>query len=134
MIINENRNNSKNLTQNDTLRWHGVYKQVSVSVAILSNFCVLSRVFKTIFSFVAFITAFIGEKLNTEKWPALASGQKYVTLPQRHIGRKSRNFYTTPVFSAPSEFHEDLWYSCIQLELLDYSVVKKLWHYAKSFR
>ena len=75
--INENCNNSKNLTHLNTLCWsYGVYKQVSVSAAIFSNFCMLSRVFKTIFSFIDFITALSGEKLNIEKWPELGSGQK----------------------------------------------------------
>ena len=54
---------------------------MGVSAAIFSSFRVLSRVFKTIFPFVAFITALSGEKLNIEKWPELGSGQKYVTLP-----------------------------------------------------
>jgi len=75
-IIDENCNNSKNLTHLNTLRWHGVYEQVSVSAAIFSNFRMLSRVFKTIFLFIDFITVFSGEKLNIEKWPELGSGQK----------------------------------------------------------
>jgi len=51
----------------------------------------------------------------------------------RLIGRKSRNFYTPPVFSAfagggvtPSEFREDVW--CCEK-----TMVKKLWRYVKPF-
>jgi len=52
------------------------------------------------------------------------------------IGRKSRNFYTPPVFSTPSECDPVGISWClmlVKLEWLSYRIVKKLWRYDKPF-
>ena len=58
---------------------------------------------------------------------------------QRLIGRKSGNFYTAHVFSAPSggaKYRCGISWRClmlVKLELLGYRKVKKLWRYVKPF-
>jgi len=56
---------------------------------------------------------------------------------QRLIGRKSQNFYTPHVFSAPSGgYSVGISLRClmtVKLEWLGYHIVKKLWQYVKPF-
>jgi len=56
----------------------------------------------------------------------------------RHIGRKSRFFYTPPVFDAPAEGDPDwiLWRCLMPLKLEWFGATvrwKKLWQYVKPF-
>ena len=51
----------------------------------------------------------------------------------RLIGRKSRIFYTPPVFSASAVGISWTCFMLIKLEWLGYRMVKKLWQYVKPF-
>jgi len=71
--------------------------------------------------------------LPQQLWRYLVSSTRYSDL----LVKKSQNFYTPPVFSAPARGDPvGISWTClmlVKLEWLGYRMAKKLWQYAKPF-